>query len=266
MNFPSNIKEWKPPEFILLLKPQKGVSQDEVHATVSLRVKFSPEYPLCVPTIQLEDPQGISCKDVEKLQLELEQICKDCVGEEVTFNLAHHAQGFLAERNQKPRFQSFHEEMLATQKNNIEKSVMEEKSRQVKEDELQLIAFCEEIQKKQPALLSELRRITTLDSNQLPFLEVNFSGGTNSNRNEVQLSFDVTTDVAQKTCKHTKLNKICFTNKDGGRIYHCGPCIGICKANRFVCVAVEADLKESATITTFKVSLLRRVRFFKNAQ
>lgn len=184
----------------------------------------------------------------------MEQICKDCVGEEVTFNLAHHAQGFLAERNQKPRFQSFHEEMLATQKNNIEKSVLEEKSRQVKEDELQLIAFCEEIQKKQPALLSELRRITKLDSNQLPFLEVNFAGGTSSSsKNEVQFGFDVTTDIEPKTCSHPKLNQICFTNKDGGRVYHCGPCIGVCKPNRFVCIAVEASLKESATITTFKV-------------
>lgn len=245
VNIPIKLKEWNSPEFILLLKPQQGLSQEEVHATVSLRVKFSSEYPLCVPTIQLEDPQGISCKDIETLQLELEQICRDCVGEEVTFNLAHHAQGFLAERNQKPRFQSFHEEMLATQKNNIEKSVMEEKTRQVKEDELQLIAFCEEIHKKQPALFSELRRITKLDSSQLPFLE--------ASKNEVLLGFDVTTDIAQKTCTHPKLNEICFTNKDGGRVYHCGPCIGICRPNRFVCVAVEANLKESATITTFKV-------------
>lgn len=244
-------QEWSPPEFVLLLKPQQGLSQDEVHATVSLRVQFSSEYPLCVPTIKLENPQGISSRDVEKLQLDLEKICKDCIGEEVTFNLAHHAQGFLAERNQKPRFQSFHEEMLAIQKNNIEKSVMEEKSRQVKEDEQQLMAFCEEIQKKQPALLSELRRITNLDSSELPFLDVNFA----ADKSEVTLNDDPTTSIAQKFCAHPKLTTIRFTNKDGGRVYHCGPCIGLCRANRFVCVAVEASLKESATITTYKVFL-----------
>lgn len=249
----SNDDEWIPPEFILLLKPQKGLSQDEVHATVSLRVNFSTDYPQCQPSIKLENGQGLSSKDIEKLQLELEQLCKDGVGEEVTFNLAHHAQSFLAERNQKPRFQSFYEEMLATQKNKMEKSVLEEQSRQVKEDEQQLIDFCEEIQKKQPALLSELRRITNLDSNQLPFLEINFASGAQTiSKSEMFLNLD-STATAQKACTHPKVEKVYFTNKDGGRIYHCGPCIGLCRPNRYVCTAVEPNLKEAAIITIYKV-------------
>ena len=145
MNLSLNSEKWSTPEFILLLKPQKGLSQDEVYATVQLRVKFPPDYPQSHPSIVLENGEGVSSKDIETLKLELEQLCQDCVGEEVTFNLAHHAQGFLAERNQKPRFQSFREEMLAAQRKNIEESVLEEKSRQVREDEQQLIAFCEEI-------------------------------------------------------------------------------------------------------------------------
>ena len=237
-----------------MLKPQKGLSQNEVYATVDLRVNFSLEYPQCQPTIQLENGQGISSKDIEILQLELEKLCKDGVGEEVTFNLAHHAEGFLAERNVKPRFKSFHEEMLATQRNEIEKSVLEEKSRQVKEDEEQLLAFCEEIQKKQPALLSELRRITKLDSNQLPFLEMNLTTGTQTtgSKNEIQLTIEDTA-TAQKSCTHSKLKKVCFTNKDGGRVYEFGSCMGTCRPNRYVSAAVETNLKETVAITTYKV-------------
>lgn len=245
--------EWIPPEFILLLKPQKGLSQDEVHATVQLRVKFFSDYPQSQPLIKLENGQGISSKDIEKLQLELEQLCKDGIGEEVTFNLAHHAQGFLAERNQKPRFQSFHEEMLARQRNTIEKSVLEERTRQVREDEQQLIAFCEEIQKKQPALLSELRRITNLNSNQLPFLEINFASSQTSAKNETELNAQTPT-VEQRQCKHPKLEKVCFSNRDGGRVYHCGPCMGTCRPNRYICAAVETNLKEAAIITTYQIS------------
>ena len=251
MNLSLNSEKWSTPEFILLLKPQKGLSQDEVYATVQLRVKFPPDYPQSHPSIVLENGEGVSSKDIETLKLELEQLCQDCVGEEVTFNLAHHAQGFLAERNQKPRFQSFHEEMLAAQRKNIEKSVLEEKSRQVREDEQQLIAFCEEIKKKQPALLSELRRITNLGPSQLPFLE-NIGPPQTNNKNETHLNLDHPTE-AQKLCTHPKIEKISFSNKDGGRIYHCGPCLGICRPNRYSCVAVEANLKEAAAITTYRV-------------
>jgi sulfite reductase alpha subunit-like flavoprotein len=134
----------------------------------------------------------------------------------------------------------------------MEKSVLEEKSRQVREDEQQLIEFCEEIQKKQPALLSELRRITNLDSSQLPpFLE-NFGSSQTSNKNESQLNLGHTTEV-QKLCTHPKIKKVTFSNKDGGRIYHCGPCLGVCRPNRYICAAVEANLKEAATITTYQV-------------
>lgn len=244
--------EWVPPEFILLLKPQKGLSQDEVHATVHLRVKFFCDYPQSQPLIKLENGQGISSKDIEKLQLELEHLCKEGLGEEVTFNLAHHAQAFLAERNQKPRFQSFHEEMLARQRNTIEKSVLEERTRQVREDEQQLIAFCEEIQKKQPALLSELKKITNYDSNQLPFLEINFASLQTGGKNEMQSNTSTIT-AEQRLCKHLKLEKLFFSNKDGGRVYHCGPCMGTCRPNRYLCAAVETNLKEAAVITTYQV-------------
>lgn len=264
MELSSNVNEWIPPEFMLLLKPQKGVSQNEVHATINLRVKFSHNYPQCSPSIKLENPQGVSSKDVEKLQLELEKICENFVGEEVSFNLAHHAQSFLAERNQRPRFQSFHEEMLATQKNNIEKSVLEEKYRQVKEDEQQLIAFCEEIQKKQPALLSELRRMTRMDdSTQLPFLDINLPPVLSSTcKNETLLNQDIAIE-SPKICTHPTPRQISFTNKDGGRVYHCGPCLGSCQPNRFVCTAVETNLKESAAITTFKVPHLLNIMYIQ---
>lgn len=253
LSMSSNNDEWSPPEFILLLKPQKGLSQTEIHATVNLFVKFPLEYPYCQPCIKLENGQGISSKDIEQLQNELIEICKNGVGEEVTFNLAHHAQAFLAERNQKPRFQSFYEEMLATQKNKMEISVLEEKSRQAKEDEQQLVAFQEEIKNKQPALLDELRRLTKIDANQLPFLQLNIPFVTQThNKCEIEQNSG-TCIIAKKPCAHRSVEQISFNNKDGGRVYHCGPCMGGCQRSRYVCAALDSNLKEAAAITTYIV-------------
>ena len=242
------------PEFVLKLKPQQGLSHDEVHVTIDLRVKFCNNYPQIVPSLNLENAHGISLKDVDKLYLELQQLCIDRVGEEVILILVHHAQGFLAERNQKPRFRSFHEEMLATQRQEIEKFALEEKSRQVKEDEQQLIAFREEIQ-KQPALLSELRKSKTLDANHHPLLEINFAQS-RQNHGIILNDNDLNDEIeenAKSLCSHPKIKGVSFGNKDSGRMYHCGPCLGSCQANRCVCTAVDVNLKESAAITILKV-------------
>lgn len=259
----NNGEEWSPPEFVLLLKPQQGLSQDEVYATVNLHIKFCSKYPKVQPCIvQLENSHGVSLKDVAQLQSELEQLCKNNEGEEIVFLLAHLTQTFLAERNQKPRFRSFHEEMLATEKNKIEKVALEEKSRQVKEDEEQFHAFREELQKRQPALLSELRRNKTLDVSQHPLLEINFapSARNNGERDHRDRADDYTapdvsssTEKVRQLCLHRKIQHIVFSNKDGGRIYHLGPCMGVCQEGRYICSAVEANVKESAAVTILKV-------------
>lgn len=83
---------WIPPEFILQLKPQQGLSQDEVHAKTALRIKFCLNYPHKQPSIRLENSQGVSSKDIEQLQKELQDLCTSKEGEEVVFILAHHTQ------------------------------------------------------------------------------------------------------------------------------------------------------------------------------
>jgi len=253
VNVPSPNEAWFPPEFILLLKPQKGLStNDEVHVTVDLHVTFCRNYPQISPKFVLENAHGISTKDVDNLFVELIQLCVERIGEELIFLLADHVRVFLAERNQKPRFRSFHEEMLAAQKHEIEKFALEEKSRRVKEDEEQLIAFREEIQRKQPALLSELRRSKALDVSHHPLLEINFAKNQhyNQNTNDSDVHVD---EYVKSSCKHSKIKGVSFGNKDSGRMYYCGPCMGACHENRFVCAAVDVNLKESAAITILKV-------------
>lgn len=246
-------EKWTPPEFILLLKPQQGLSNDDVHATVNLRIKFFPDYPFNKPSIQLEEPKGISTKDVEKLKEELELISSKSLGEEVIFNLAHHIQSFLAERNKKPRFQSFHEEMLATQKNEIEKFALEERSRQTKEDEQQLLEFCEEIQKKQPALLNELRKMTNLSISRCElFGDVNKNLQCQESEDQgIEMRGSGELDVS---CQHEIFKSLEFSNKDSGRLYICGPCLGSCSRERYVCAAIDTRLNEYAVITAWKVS------------
>lgn len=253
VNVPSQNDAWFSPEFIVMLKPQQGLSHNEVHVTIDMHITFCRNYPQTSPKIVLENAHGISIKDVDKLFVELNQLCSERLGEEVILILSMHVQGFLAERNQKPRFRSFHEEMLAAQKNEIEKFALEEKSRRVKEDEEQLIAFREEIQKKQPALLSELLRSKALDINHHPLLEINEIVQSHHNNQGANNSDVHVDDNVKSSCKHSKVKGVSFGNKDSGRMYYCGPCIGSCQENRFVCAAVDVNLKESAAITILKV-------------
>jgi translation initiation factor 2-alpha kinase 4 len=103
VNLSSNSEKWSPPEYILLLKPQKGLSQDEVHATVQLRVKFPCDYPQSHPSIKLENGEGISSKDIEKLQLELEQLCKEGVGGRSCFQLGSSCSRFFSREKPKTK-------------------------------------------------------------------------------------------------------------------------------------------------------------------
>lgn len=171
----SDDEPWAPADFMLRLKPQQGLSTcgDGAHATVDLRIRFGRDYPHAVPEVGLENARGISLKDVDVLKRQIGEVCSGRVGEEVVFILAHHVQGFLAEKDKRPRFRSFHDEMLFTH----QKSAMEEKCRKVREDELELNIFKEEIQKKQ----MDLRRFLGDDGEyetqreQHPLLEINLS-------------------------------------------------------------------------------------------
>lgn len=242
-------EKWIPPEFVLFLKPQQGLSNDDVHATVNLRIQFSADYPFSQPCINLENPKGVSTKDIEKLKEELGHISSRSVGEEVIFNLAHHIQSFLAERNKKPRFQSFHEEMLAAQRNEIEKCALEERSRQSKQDEQQLLEFCEEIQKKQPALLNELRKMSNLSISNFGLFDDNDTNVQCQESEDHGIDFRGSSDAL---CQHETIKILEFSNKDSGR-YVCGPCLGRCSANRHVFAAVDTRLNEYAAITMWKV-------------
>ena len=107
----------KPTEFILHLKPHQGTANtNEVYAKLDLRVQLCKSYPESSQLIQLEEGHGISLKDIENLKKELENLCHSGKGEEIGLVLAQHVQGYLAERNVQPRFESFHEEMIVAQR------------------------------------------------------------------------------------------------------------------------------------------------------
>ena len=241
------------PEFILRLKPQQGLSTNnhEVHTTINMRLKFPIDYPQSEPpSIELENVLGISSKDVIDLQRQLQDLCRALIGQEVGLILAQHTQAFLVERNKKPRFKSFYEEMMATQKTKIEKVALEEKTRQFQEDQLQINAFREEFQKKQQILMSELKRNKEVGQIH-PLLEISFMPSKESPKKECDINEEAVS-VAHK-CSHPKPKQINFSNKDAGRVFHCGPCLGVCETSRNVFMAVESNLQESAVVTHLTV-------------
>lgn len=232
-----------PVEFILNLKPLQGSTKyNEVYAAIKLHFRLSKTYPESSPSIQLEDGCGMSIKDIENLKKELEILCDRGRGEEIGLVLALHVQGFLAEKNKKPRFQSFHEEMIVAHQIEKERNALEKKSRMVEENNQQLMAFEEEIKQKQPAFLLDLMKNKNKDNNIESLPQILPKNDHLEEAAEVHVA-----------CIHTKPLQIDFGNKYAEHIYQCGPCLGLCQPNRHVFSAVETKLKEFAVITQFRV-------------
>ena len=239
----SKEKTSEPVEFVLHLKPHQGSAKyNEVYANIDLRFQLPETYPDSPPLIQLEKGRGMSLKDIENLKKELEILCDNGHGEEIGLILAQHVQGFLAEKNKKPRFQSFHEEMIVAQQIEKEKNAIEKMTRMVQESNQQLMALEEEINQKQPAFLMDFMKNKNKGNNIEPpphFLPEN------SNLNEAAKII--------VPCTHPKPLQIVFGNKYAEHVYECGSCLGQCQPNRHVFSAVEVKLKEFAVITHFKV-------------
>ena len=236
-----------PVEFVLCLKPHQGSTKyNEVHATINIRFKLSETYPESSPTIQLEKGHGVSLKDIENLKKELEDLCDNGRGEEIGLVLAQHVQGFLAEKNKKPRFQSFHEEMVVAQQIEKERNALEKKSRMVEENNQQLMALEEEIKQKQPAFLIDLMKNRNKDVNTESLQQI-------PENNNLEEAVKVLV-----TCTLPKPLQIDFGNKYAEHVYDCGPCLGQCQPNRHVLSAVETKLKAFAVITHFKVCRYRK--------
>ena len=80
----SVIQIHRPPEFILVLVPQKslgGSVRDQRTLSVNLRVRYSTDYPDSLPELWVEEPQGLMPNLVKELEEELKKLAKEREGE-----------------------------------------------------------------------------------------------------------------------------------------------------------------------------------------
>ncbi|KAL3874664.1 hypothetical protein ACJMK2_037645 [Sinanodonta woodiana] len=152
---------WKvdrPPEIRLSLKPHSD--DGEVYTQIDMVVKCSSEYPEDPPEISLENPRGLSNRDVAALKTELTSEAIKLRGQEMILELCHHVQNFLFTHN-KPPAKSFYEEMMSNKKKQEEEQERldmkkVELLRRKQEKERRLIE--DQIQKRQEAVYEEKRR------------------------------------------------------------------------------------------------------------
>ena len=65
-------KVWRPPEFEIKILPENTTQgYCEAHVSVSVRIKFTPRYPLDSPDIDLTSPRGLSSSQLQELQQRL---------------------------------------------------------------------------------------------------------------------------------------------------------------------------------------------------
>ncbi|CAB3382831.1 Hypothetical predicted protein [Cloeon dipterum] len=147
-------KNRRPPDIVLTVTPQQGSSGPaEVYAKIDLHVKCNSRYPEQVPKILLENSKGLSTQQVKELSVNLDSLANDLVGEVMIFELTQFVRKFLLEHN-KPRYQSFYDEMQARQ-------AQQEKQKQLlkqQEQDRERQSLKEHILRKQQALKEEVRQ------------------------------------------------------------------------------------------------------------
>ena len=73
-------KVWRPPEFEIKIVPENTTQgYCEAHVSVSLKIKFSPRYPLDSPDIGLASPRGLSSSQLQELQQSLQDLRNNSV-------------------------------------------------------------------------------------------------------------------------------------------------------------------------------------------
>jgi len=103
-------KVWRPPEIKIHLMPfNNSRGSTEVNVSVDLKVEFTPQYPLTVPKISLEDSVSLSDIHLTELSVELEELAQSLVGQEMVMELAQMVSDYLDLHN-KPRYSSLHAE------------------------------------------------------------------------------------------------------------------------------------------------------------
>ena len=73
-------KVWRPPEFEIKILPENTTQgYCEAHVSVSVRIKFSPRYPVDSPEIVLTSPRGLSSAQLQELQKRLDTVRNNSV-------------------------------------------------------------------------------------------------------------------------------------------------------------------------------------------
>lgn len=58
-----------------------GSARDQRPLSVKLHTKYPPDYPDSIPTMWLEDPQGVTSDQVKEVEQEIKKLAKERVGE-----------------------------------------------------------------------------------------------------------------------------------------------------------------------------------------
>lgn len=246
-------KEWKPLVLSITLTPQEGMSGPaQVYAQIDLRVTCGENYPEEVPSLLLENSQGLSNEHVGVLLSELEQMAERLKGEVMILDLAQQVQTFLSEHN-KPGYSSFYEEMVSRQqekiqRENMEKQLKEDKERQVLQDE---------IQKRQEALKAELknRREFPRSSSETESTSQSIPSSPHERpRQSLRRRCISTSESGESSyCEHQGTKLVRFLDNRGERVVCRGKCLGHSSKGSVVYVGLDTNTGELFAIAEWSL-------------
>ncbi|XP_062510331.1 eIF-2-alpha kinase GCN2-like isoform X2 [Corticium candelabrum] len=140
-------QEWCPPEIELFLTPLQSMGgHNSSYTSLSLVAKMNADYPNTAPELEVTNAKGISAKQVSSLEDELRKLADEKCGEEMMFDLAHHAQTFL-HKHDKPPMMSFYDTMVKNKQAKEQK--LEEERRRQEEKERETFKKRQEQERRQ---------------------------------------------------------------------------------------------------------------------